>query len=473
MPKTKKYSKKFGGNNETREEKAERMGKELEDEEAAMKKKKEGPSKKSQKKARQRERAADAAAEAATEAALEKAVEERAKKAAAAEAAAAEKAVEERAAEAERRAAAEEAEMEELKKCCDERDRMMAMNKQLQEQLDAYNKEVAARPDTMVSEAASSSSSAQDREPGPNSSAQDSEPEEAWTRIPSSRRMPRAEKSGRFSKRVDLSITEKHQAADKDKLIKFIKIAIDNMLKIDDNVLTQQAIKGNKTMGFIEFSPNILNFPDTGNIGGHITIMPNNVTNENGSHITITLPTTWTPGAGKGGRLHIYRNGTFNVKWYNHYVSDFGPQAARPTPEDFSILNSDNWEKIYNKLTTIENGLPLHVKGVSGGATNGPKSINFGVNCPHCGAIQEGDVNNENSSRTKGQFNKMMQTLREFMNTVNMVLTKNQVRIKNILSQKGGKKTRKQRKQRKQKTKGKKSKARKSKQVKRKTRKYK
>lgn len=445
---------------ETEEQKADRIMKELIKQEAAEEERLSKQSKKSLKKARQREseralraakeaEAAEVAAKAAKAEAARLKAEEVARltveaKAAAARAAEMKKA--EEAAELEKKAreetAAEAAEMEKLKKCCEG---TLADAKQ------------------KMSASASPSSSAQDREP---------ETESSWKTVSSSKEKLDRSKDKRQSQRQQLSITQRKQAADKNDLLKIIKIAIENELK-RDNILTPQTIKGNKTMGFIDFSPNILNFPNTSPTGGHITIMPNNETNENGSHITITLPAPWTPGAGQGGKLHIYRNGTFNVKWYNHYVGDRGPQAARPDPEDLSILTLKNWEKIYSKLTREENGLRLQVKGVAVGQAMGPRNINFGVNCAQCGELQDGDVNNVNSSRTEVQFYKMMRTLRLFMDAVNKVLNNKEKEIQNILSQKGGKKTRKQRKQRKQKTKGKKSKARKSKRVKKKTRKYK
>ena len=126
---------------------------------------------------------------------------------------------------------------------------------------------------------------------------------------------------------------------------------------------------------------------------------------------------------------------------------------------------------LFSKLEQNKSGLPLEFKA-GGMQTTPPNSINFGVNCELCGELKDGDVNNENSSRTQRQFMTMILALRNFMDMVNAVLNNKQQDIISKLSQKGGKKTRKQRKQRKQKTKGKKPKARKSKRVKRKTHKY-
>ena len=475
MRKTRKYRKKFGGTPAAEAAAEAAAAALLAEEEREKAAKKAQQAKKSAKKARQRDKKEEIAArqrdkkdaEEKALAELERVHAEWAER----EAAEIQNVRQEAAAREQ-----EEQRIEELKGCCEARDKVMAKNSQLQDELDACNEALAdakqkiSASDTRVSEAASSSSSAQDRklEGSWETVTKKSEGKPAASK--DKRQSQSKSQSQRQSQRQQLSKTQQNQAAEKNDLLKIIKIAIEKELK-RNNILTPEAIKGNKTMGFIEFSPNILNFPDTGNTGGHITIMPNNETNENGSHITITLLAPWTPGTRQGGTLHIYRNGSFNVKWQHHYGGEYGPQAARPLPDNLSILNSKNWEEIYSKLVTVENGLPLHVRGIALGAAGGPKSINFGVNCAQCGELQEGDVNNVNSSRTKDQFIKMMQTLREFMIAVNKILNDKQ-NIQDILSQKGGKKTRKHRKQRKQKTKGKKSKERKSKRVKRKTHKY-
>ena len=462
MPKTRKNSKKSEDTSKEDELAAERAGDALieeEEREAQAKAVKEAAkrakveeraaAKKEGEEARQRADAEKAAAEkaAAERAATEKAVAERE----AAEKAAAKRAVEERAAEAERRAAAEAAaeaaEMEKLKKCCEERDKMMEINQQLQEQLDACNKALTARPDTIESKAASAQHSQEDR---PTSSLAVQATSSLAAQTPS---------NSKRQQKFRLFNTIKHA----------INIKLGAQSQYYNLTVDGTKIKDHTPKYYINFRPSAIHFPEGDQEEAHITIMPNSNTDDNGSHITIGLPITWT--GHNNGKLHIYRNGTFNVKWDRQHVIN-GRQLAMWPSDNLNILKVPDVEKLYRVLVQNESGLPLEFKA-GGRQSHPPNRINFGVNCARCGNIQPGYVNIVNSSRTKNQFITMIKALREFMDIVNEVLNDKKNDIHYILSQQGGKKTRKQRKQRKQKTKGKKSKARKSKRVKRKTRKYK
>lgn len=344
--------------------------------------------------------------------------------------------------------------MEKLKKCCDEKDRMMAMNKQLQEQLDTCNKALTARSGTMESTAIPSSSTAQH--------SQEAQPTSSLAAAQATSSLAAAQTPSN-AKRLQ-----------KSKLFTTIKDAINSKLGTqsqDYNLRVDGTnIKDHTQMYYIEFRPSAIHFPEGNQEKAHITIMPNSNTDDSGSHITIELPRTWTTNY-NNGKLHIYRNGTFNVKWDKQHVIK-GIQLAMWPSVELNILNMRDVERLYQILMRNNTGLPLEFRG-GGRQSRPPNRINFGVNCADCGALQGGYVNNVNTSRTREQFMIMIKALREFMNTVNTVLNNKQTEIQQVLSQRGGKKTRKQRKQRKQKTKGKKSKARKSKRVKRKTRKYK
>ena len=265
-------------------------------------------------------------------------------------------------------AAAEAAEMEKLKKCCDERDRMMAMNKQLQEQLDACNKALTARPDTMVSEAASSSSS-------PQHSQQD--------RPTSSLAAAQTPSNSYRQQKINLFRTIKNAIN--------IKLS-DSRKKSQDYDLTVDGskIKDHTQKYYIDFRPSAIHFPENNSEKAHITIMPNNNTDDNGSHITIELPKSWTDY--NHGKLHIYRNGTFNVKWDRHHFID-GTQLAMWPRDNFYIFNIPDVERLYTTLMQNAIGLPLEFKA-GRRQSQPPNHINFGVNCRRCGALYNGFVNN-------------------------------------------------------------------------------